>query len=595
MAHARRHDTCIGGYPIPFCCETAMLCKMYTLEELRVTGITIPSNLEVGHHWTWWPAGSEFKESDITDMEAICNTTEESTDTEMARHAGATLMISSDREKIRLEALTKEQDWAMSRALWEVQQHHLEELQLTASTTQGWNNECSSYKCHSALCKEDVKRTREESLEAGTAPCKKGHSLHCKSKSDLQFPTSLGKWHPGSRSFTPCMGHPCSRSKMPGQWCPQPRSDTPSRHRSQSKSGMPDTRHPCSRSSTPNPSWHRDSTPHTSRKWPVNHPPRPMEVTPTQSQAQKTPKLKSIVQWAPATQCYRDPPYKALKKDQLQFVQYLMGTLDCKAYDAEIRCLAVFSSQMTILARCVIAMTITTLVAANRGVHFLMPFIPSELMTTPPNPTDAELPGPPARNWEYQTDVRVKCKWEWLYLMHLLQYWHDAMTVYTYGGPVWQESKLMLFVYYRISAMLNSNSIFIWLYKVMDFTPWGRYYKDHSRPTEHIEYYKSHRHIIAGLDLLWNWLENRYLVEAMEEWKFLTIHSGLLDRIPFPHSYEDQRLGNEGPFYCSRGICPQIKPTLEDAPCIANSMLEVLAHHDQWQSEARDRQEYQRQ
>ena len=75
-----------------------------------------------------------------------------------------------------------------------------------------------------------------------------------------------------------------------------------------------------------------------------------------------------------------------------------MGTLDCKAYDAEIRCLAVFSSQVTILACRVIVMTITTLVAANRGVHFLMLFIPSELMMTPPNPTDAELPGPPTHS-----------------------------------------------------------------------------------------------------------------------------------------------------------------------------------------------------
>ena len=153
-----------------------------------------------------WPASSEFEESDIRDMEAICDTAEESTDTEMAWHAGATLMISSDREKIWLEALTKEQDQAMSRALWDVKKPNLEELQLTASITQGCNDGCSSHKRHSASWEEDVKRTREESLEAGTAPRKRGRSLHCKSKADLQFPASPGRWHLGSRSFTPCMG-----------------------------------------------------------------------------------------------------------------------------------------------------------------------------------------------------------------------------------------------------------------------------------------------------------------------------------------------------------------------------------------------------
>ena len=48
-------------------------------------------------------------------------------------------------------------------------------------------------------------------------------------------------------------------------------------------------------------------TPHTSRKRPVAKTQRPMETTPMQSPAQKTPKLKSLVQRAPATKNYRDP------------------------------------------------------------------------------------------------------------------------------------------------------------------------------------------------------------------------------------------------------------------------------------------------
>ena len=136
----------------------------------------------------------------------------------------------------------------------------------------------------------------------------------------------------------------------------------------------------------------RDSTPHTSRKQPVAKPPRLTKVTPTQSLAQKTPKLKSLVQRAPTTKNYRDPPYNSLDKDPKEFVRYLMGNLDRKAYDVEIRCLATFYSQATVLAHCVIASTITTLVATNRGVHFLAPFIPRELMNSPPNPLDAEPP-----------------------------------------------------------------------------------------------------------------------------------------------------------------------------------------------------------
>ena len=82
----------------------------------------------------------------------------------------------------------------------------------------------------------------------------------------------------------------------------------------------------------------------------------------------------------------------------------------------------------------------------------------------------------------------------------------------------------------------------------------------------------------------------------MAEWRHLQLHGGSLDRLPFPHSYEDEQPGNEGPFYRSRGIHHnEIEPTPENAPKVANTMLKALAHHNRQQSEARDCQEYQRQ
>ena len=92
---------------------------------------------------------------------------------------------------------------------------------------------------------------------------------------------------------------------------------------------------------------------------------RPMEATPMQSPAHKTLKLKSLVQRAPTVKNYHNPLYNCLNKDPKEFIWYLMGNLDWKAYDMEIRCLATFYSQATVLAHCVIASTITTLVAAN--------------------------------------------------------------------------------------------------------------------------------------------------------------------------------------------------------------------------------------
>ena len=80
------------------------------------------------------------------------------------------------------------------------------------------------------------------------------------------------------------------------------------------------------------------------------------------------------------------------------------------------------------------------------------------------NPTDAEPPEAPTCSDDYQMDVRVHCVREWMYLMHLLQYWYDASSVYTYGSPVRQESKLMLFIFYWINAMLNPHGLYIRLH-----------------------------------------------------------------------------------------------------------------------------------
>ena len=85
-------------------------------------------------------------------------------------------------------------------------------------------------------------------------------------------------------------------------------------------------------------------------------------------------------------------------------------------------------------------------------------------------------------------------------------------------------------------------------------------------------------------------------MEDTAEWRHLKLYGGSLDRLPFPCSYEDQWPGNEGLFYRSRGIRPnEVEPTPENAPLVANAMLEALAHHNRRQSEARDPQEYQQQ
>ena len=217
-------------------------------------------------------------------------------------------------------------------------------------------------------------------------------------------------------------------------------------------------------------------------------------------------------------------------------------------------------------------------------------------MNIPNNPTNAELPGPPTRSEDYQSNMRIHCVCEWVYLLKLLQYWHDANSLYEYSRPVWTEGKLMLFVFYHVNEMLNPENLYIWLHKIMDGTPWHRYYLEHHSKEDREAYFRDHVNIIQGLEHLSDWLKNQYLAEACETWYHLRIHSGDIDHLPYPRSYEDQCPGNECVFYRNRGATMEdveIRP--ENAPHIANVMIEALAWHDRRQREARDRQEYQQQ
>ena len=137
----------------------------------------------------------------------------------------------------------------------------------------------------------------------------------------------------------------------------------------------------------------------------------------------------------------------------------------------------------------------------------------------------------------------------------------------------------MLYAFYRINAMLNPYSISIWLHEVMDNTLWLSHYQARTQPEQCMTDCESDLHVIQGLEILQNWLRNWYLVEATVEWRHLKLYGGDLDRLPFLHSYEDQWPSNEGPFYHNRGIhLNEVKPTLENAPCMANTMLEALVH-----------------
>ena len=299
---------------------------MYTAEERWTAGVTTALSTPANRP-NVRPAGYELEESDITDYKGHCEVTEESTDTELSRQTHATMMITSDQEKHRLEALAREQDRACNGAMKQVQTRHLREVEGTTDAP------CHSFKRRSASREEDSKRTCE-GPEYGTMPRERGHSLQRKDKHKAdRIPASPGKRRPGSQSCTPC------------ERASTPRNRSQSGHCSSSRRCSHSRRH--SHSTTPNRDRPRDRD-STSRKRPVDPKPRPIQPTPTQSPTQKMRKLKSVIQRAPDYQHFPKPPYKSLRKDPKDFIRYLQGSLDRKAYDAEIRSMALLDNSATV-------------------------------------------------------------------------------------------------------------------------------------------------------------------------------------------------------------------------------------------------------
>ena len=174
MVHALRRDTKIGRYPIPYCCELETLQQMYTAEELWTAGVTTTLST-LANHPNVRMSSSELEESNITDYEGHREVTEESSDTELSQQMHATMMITSDQEKHRLEALAREQDRTCNEAVKQVQTRHLWEVEATTDAP------CRSFKCRTASREEDSKWTREELPKYGTTPRERGHSLQQKS------------------------------------------------------------------------------------------------------------------------------------------------------------------------------------------------------------------------------------------------------------------------------------------------------------------------------------------------------------------------------------------------------------------------------
>ena len=235
-------------------------------------------------------------------------------------------------------------------------------------------------------------------------------------------------------------------------------------------------------------------------------------LTPTQSPAQKAVKLRSLIVKPADGFCLpRKVPYHMMWEMPDCMIAYICSLFTCAMVEDEKECMKYFGSDATSLSRQCMASALYAMVAWKVQGHRVFPEIPSRLEKERPHPRAAvfsERPDLPrdARSDSWKTNIQA---W-WKYFMALIQTWCDAGTVYPYGRPIWEDSKLMYYMFFRIKWLFV-----IWnIYAVKNRTPWAQCGREHFMTDNQTHMRKTYAELLVDLHKIRAWLQKRYKCEA---------------------------------------------------------------------------------
>ena len=110
----------------------------------------------------------------------------------------------------------------------------------------------------------------------------------------------------------------------------------------------------------------------------------------------------------------------------------------------------------------------------TRGEKWIFPLIP-ELLTQTPLRHGGTLPErPTSSRGRHAEDLRVRCRDWWMYFLVLLQCQKDDTCTFEYGGALWPDSKVLLFIYSCVKHIFKKAlMIDFHLYQVKNATNWS--------------------------------------------------------------------------------------------------------------------------
>ena len=242
------------------------------------------------------------------------------------------------------------------------------------------------------------------------------------------------------------------------------------------------------------------------------------------------------------------------------------------------------------------AMVVYFEVAWIRGERWIFPNILPE-MEKMTSRQGATLPASPKESVKCTgDDVAVRCLKRWRYFLALMQFWKDETTPFQYGGVVRHDSKVLLYVMFRLKAVLKSVDFQFHHYAVKNTTTWNDYAKRNLTSNQVMADRKAHQKMHDELTALKMWMQCRYQEEADVELQILQRIHGDVDRLMVHREDRRCHTGNEEEYHLMKQKLAEEQDKGRGAQGTLNQERETcdqchVSESREWQQYAREREE----
>ena len=209
----------------------------------------------------------------------------------------------------------------------------------------------------------------------------------------------------------------------------------------------------------------------------------------------------------------------------------------------------------------------------------------------------AILPASPKESVKRSGDnTAVQCLKHWHYFLALMQFWKDETTPFQYGGVVRHDSKVMLYVMFRLKAVLKLVDFQFHHYVVKASTTWNDYARRNLTGDQVTADRKAHQKMNDELTALKIWMQCRYQEEADLELEILQRIWGDVDRLLVHRAHRHRHPGNEEEYHRMRRKLLEEQSKGKDAQGAFDQERETCdrrreSESREWQEYAREREE----